>query len=165
MTISASTIARNRTGDGGAGGSPGSGSAAAGGAGGNGAGVWINAAGMSAIDNSTFALNTAGSGGSGSSGGAGGSGGGLALQQGAVGLASLTVAGNSVGMGGSGAGATGTGGGVLAAPTTSVTEQNTLIAANTAPNCAGNLTDAGHDLSFPDLSCPHDVTGSPSLGP
>jgi hypothetical protein len=46
-----------------------------------------------------------------------------------------------------------------------VVEQNTLVASNAPVNCSGPVTDAGNDLSFPEASCPHAVTGNPDLGP
>jgi CSLREA domain-containing protein len=103
-------------------------------------GVAINASGRSAIVNSTFALNTGGA---------------ISVLQGTTSISSSTIAGNS-----------GTSvGGIEVDPSASVSEQNTLVASNAPINCSGPVTDAGSDLSFPEASCPHAVSGNPNLGP
>lgn len=94
-------------------------------------------------------------------------------------LLNATVSGNSAGTGGSGgvggsgspsgapgtAGATGVGGGVAGAAPASVTLQNTLLAANPLGNCAGSVSDGGHNLSFSDHTCPSTFSaGDPKLG-
>ena len=43
-------------------------------------------------------------------------------------------------------------------------EQDSISASNSPGNCADLITDGGHNLSFPDTSCPHAVSGNPKLG-
>ncbi len=123
-------------------------------------------------------------GGTGGAGASGGGGGGIYNAFGPMRLASASVAGNSAGGGGGpGPGGSASTGGTPGAPGsagsaggggslvvevhlgTAVNEQDSLIAAGTPQNCTGPITDGGHDLSFPDLSCPHSVTGDPKLRP
>jgi hypothetical protein len=80
-------------------------------------------------------------------------------------LLQMTVSGNQVGSGGGGpgaAGAVGGGGGINAFG--SATLQNTIVTGNSGGNCLGAVTDAGHNVSFPDTTCPG-VNGDPKLGP
>jgi hypothetical protein len=48
-----------------------------------------------------------------------------------------------------------------------ITLRNSIVASNGLPNCAGTVSDGGHNLRFPasDTSCPADVVGDPLLGP
>ena len=50
-----------------------------------------------------------------------------------------------------------------------LTEHDSLLAGNGAANCAldtnSTLTSLGHNLSYPDSTCAHEVTGNPLLGP
>lgn len=155
-TISATTIATNTTGDGGYGGAGGSGGGV--GAHGGGGGVGGTGGAGAAIDDvlgeltlssATVSANVAGGGGGGGSGG-------------------VTLGGSLTRGQDGGQGAGGSPGGIalaVAIPNTGITEQDALVASNTPRNCAGAITDAGHNLSFPDATCPHAVTGDPQLGP
>ncbi len=130
---------------------------------------------------------TGGTGGTGGSGGDGGDGGGIDIadRDGST-MVSDTVAGNGVGaQGGPGpagpaaGGATGTagapgtngvGGGLLAAATLCIlgqpcytAVQNTIVASDNGGNCSGPVIDDGHNLSFPDATCPG-INGDPKLG-
>ncbi len=146
------------------------------------------------ITNSTFASNSAGVGGAGGAGGPGaakggaGAGGGLggsggalaALPSAPVTLSSVTLAGNSAAAGGAGgsggagksggaggaSGATNSGGGLYDTGS-HLTLADTLLASNADGNCAApSLTNAGHNLSFGDSSCPSAfLNGDPQLGP
>jgi CSLREA domain-containing protein len=117
--------------------------------------------------------------GAGSDGGFNGLGGGVA--SGATSTSTnATISSNTVGASGAGTpgeggkGGAGNGGGASGAPGTtlagapgahlpsgldsfseaSTTLANTILAANGPPNCEGMLLDGGHDISFPDASCP-----------
>lgn len=120
-------------------------------------------------------LTTAGAAGS---GGAGASGGALADESStSATLQSVTLAGNDAGAGGAGgagaggstpggAGAPGAAGGVDDAGFTVATIQNTLLFQNLGGNCAGPITDAGHNLSYGAAGCPSTFAGGyPNLGP
>ena len=165
-----------------------------GGHGGYGAAINTNGIALS-ITNSTFAGSnagaggnggaggaggTAGAGGAGAAGGSGGSGGALAAPSSAmITLSNATLAGNSAGAGGAGgpggpgksvgAGGAGgaTGGGALFYSGSHLTLTSTLLASNAGGNCdAQSLVNAGHNLSFGDLSCPAAfLNGNPQLGP
>ena len=130
-----------------------------------------------------------GAGGQGGDGGAGGSGGAVTVDSstGATVLA-VTAAGNGVGAPGApGPGGTGTngastgtagstglagaGGGVYdeqltcfkGFPCPGAAVRDTIVASDSGGNCAGNVFDGGHDLSFGDTSCPG-ANGDPALG-
>ncbi len=79
-------------------------------------------------------------------------------------LLRATVAGNSE----AGAPSQGTGIEVIG-PTSRLAEHDSLVADNGTTNCAelssGRLSSLGHNLDFPDLTCPHELTGDPRLGP
>lgn len=121
-----------------------------------------------------------GHGGDGGNGGPGGNGGGLDDARGTLTVTSSTIAANASGDGGNfGAGgfgslvlgspgtvgANGTGGGIEVEPAVTLTERDSLVSSNASANCAGAFTDSGHNLSFPDTTCPHAVSGDPKLGP
>jgi hypothetical protein len=53
------------------------------------------------------------------------------------------------------------GGGVATDGATTL--QNTIVASNSGANCSGPITDGGHNLSFPDATCPG-ANGDPVLG-
>ncbi len=127
-----------------------------------------------------FGAGVAGTGGQGGGGGQGGAGGGVYEQQGSLNLASSTIADNEAGGGGNlgsggvgnggdgtdgGLGGSGLGGGLDVEAAGAMSEQDTLAASNSPGNCIGTITDGGHNLSFPDISCPHTVTGDPKLSP
>lgn len=59
------------------------------------------------------------------------------------------------------AGTSGVGGLRSDAPTMTLT--NSIVAGNSPGNCAGNITDGGHDVTFPDASCPG-TNADPVLG-
>ena len=149
-----STVTSNDAGDGGYGGQGGDGALAGhtggqggtGGTGGGGGGIYANA-GPLAVTNVTLSSN-----------GAGGAGG--------PGAAGIPYHGGGPGTIGS-LGSAGTGGSVTVNPSfgATVTEKNTIVSAGTPENCIGTITDGGHNLSFPDISCPHTVTGDPKLSP
>jgi CSLREA domain-containing protein len=42
--------------------------------------------------------------------------------------------------------------------------QNTIVASNSTPSCAGSISDGGHDLSYPDATCPG-MSVDPNLAP
>ncbi len=78
-------------------------------------------------------------------------------------LLRATVAGNSE------AGAPSLGTGIeVVGPTSVLAEHDSLVSDNGTTNCAelssGRLSSQGHNLNFPDLSCPHELTGNPRLG-
>ncbi len=169
MTASTSTIASDMAGNGGFGGSGG-----AGGAGGRGGG--LSAGGdpgsSTSLQNSTIAQDAAGDGGygGGSAGGpgtgaTGGAGGGVFAGGGSLQLSSDTISSDAAGGGGGPIAGTPGQGGAIAVDSASIGEQQTLVAAGSPQNCAGPVTDGGDDLSFPDTTCPHEVTGDPLLGP
>jgi CSLREA domain-containing protein len=111
---------------------------------GSGGGIWSQATATASLVNSTVVLNTASE-----------NGGGIAILQGTMNIASSTIAGNSAQAGG----------GIMVDPAAGASEQDALVASNAPSNCAGAVSDFGHDLSFPEASCPHAVTGDPRLGP
>jgi CSLREA domain-containing protein len=190
FTITQSTVSANVTGIGGTGGGGGlggngtQGAGGQGGGGGTGGGVLVGYTQPSSsfsLTNSTIASNTAGHGGNGGvpngGGGFGGDGGGLWLSDAGT-IVYDTITQNHAGsggfLGGGGAQARDGGGGGLwiqsSQPTASAA--NTLFASNTtgggAQNCAssppGSVADGGHNLSFPDSTCPGS-NGDPALGP
>ena len=110
-------------------------------AGGGGGGVWVAGAGTSTILQATIASNLAGAGGAGGPATPGG--GGAGATPGASGTASSGFPGGpgTAGAAGSGAGA-------------SATVQNSIVASNSVPGCAGTVTDGGHDIAFADAPCP-----------
>jgi hypothetical protein len=62
-------------------------------------------------------------------------------------------------------GSTGTAGAGGAAVTARpLTLQNSIVTANAAPSCVGTVTDGGHNIAFPDATCPG-VNAAPKLGP
>jgi CSLREA domain-containing protein len=165
-TLTNLTVSANRSGSGGAGG-PGSGG-----------------------DGGASPAGTGGAGGAGfgGAGGAGGSGGGLRLGGTTSPLVQVTVAGNSAlagsaggeaggGHGGNGggadganaagtaggAGAQGSPGGIVNAAGT-LTLTNSVVAGNSPVNCLGTIGDGGHNVGFPEASCPGLAT-DPHLGP
>jgi hypothetical protein len=156
-TISATntTLTGNGAGIGGAGGSAaggngggapdsggkgGNGSGGSGGRGGEGGAVWLAGAGSSTILHATIASNR--DGGAGVGGAATGGNGGHGATAGTPGTASSGSPGTP-GIGG----ATSTG-------AADVTLQNSIVASNSIPACAGTLTDGGHNIAFADPGCP-----------
>jgi hypothetical protein len=164
------------------------GSSGPGGVGSSGGGIWSDGGSLS-VANSTLYNNSAGGGGAGGTGtyilnppgaggngGGGGNGGAIAIMNGASSLLNATVDSNDTGSGGSGGspggsnGADGLGGGIYVQSATSADDmllQNTIVAASAfGANCAGSsssaITDAGHDLSFPDNTCPG-INADPKL--
>jgi CSLREA domain-containing protein len=127
-----------------------------------------------------FGGGVSGAGGTGGDGGTGGSGGGIyEAQPGSITVSSATVAdnvaggGGNLGPGGDGNGSSGidgilgdpgSGGGLGVEPAATLSEQDSISASNSPGNCAGLIVDGGHNLSFPDTSCPHAVSGDPKLG-
>lgn len=190
LTITQSTVSANITGIGGTGGGGGFGGGGSqggggrGGGGGTGGGVlagYTQPSSPFSLTNSTIASNTAGHGGNGGvpsgGGGLGGDGGGVWLSDAGT-IVYATIAQNHTGsggfLGGGGAQARDGGGGGLwiqsSQPTASAA--NTVFASNTIPggaqNCGsnppGSVADGGHNLSFPDATCPG-ISGDPALGP
>jgi CSLREA domain-containing protein len=169
-TITNSTISGNVTGAGGNGGSGtggnggqagvlisngsgGNGTGADGGPGGSGAGLVVaNSGVVGTIRHDTITLNGLGGGGNG--------GGGTAGQPGSGGL------GGSAGTAAPGAaGSAGAGGGVQGgAPAASPTLSNSIVSGNDEPSCSEVVHDGGHNLVFPDASCPG-TTADPLLAP
>jgi CSLREA domain-containing protein len=166
------------------------------GAGGSSGGAIATNGGTVTITNSTLSGNFSGPGGAGGNGGSdpidspqpvggnsgnGSAGGGVFARGGAtMTLTNVTVAGNHVsgpgtpgspGNPGAQAGSPGNpafGGGVddSAASPATVTLANTLLASNELGNCAGAVTDGGHNLSFGLSQCPQAfLSGDPKLGP
>ncbi|MEA2451165.1 MAG: hypothetical protein QOG63_3097 [Thermoleophilaceae bacterium] len=147
ITVTNSTYASNATGSGGRGG------AANGGANGTG-----SSPGMQGL-------------GTGGNGGAGGSGG--AVRSGNPAIVHSTLAGNSAALGGQGGTATGRAGsangtagaaGSTGALAGGGSIQNTIVAGNLPTNCAPGVGDGGHNISFPETSCPG-ANSDPLLGP
>ena len=188
--VTGSTVFSNVAGAGGSGGGGGfgsfggPGSGGPGGLGSSGGGIWSDGGSLSAT-NSTLYSNGAGGGGeggagapggAGGAGGAGGDGGAVGVTNGASSLLNVTVDGNQAGSGASGgssggsSGLDGLGGGISVQSTTSGDDmvlRNTIVAESSrGANCAGSgssaITDAGHDLSFPDTTCPG-INGDPKL--
>lgn len=181
LWLTGSTISDNRAGAGAAGGQGGVGGQTpgmqgAGGSGGSGGAIASDHASLGAV-NSTLAGNLAGAGGAGgSSGGAGGNGGAIAVMSSRSALRNLTVADNAVGTGGAATvsaappGPGGRGGGLFVRSASRADDmrlQNTIVALNRGSGCARSsataITNAGHDLSYGDQSCPG-VRGNPRLG-
>jgi CSLREA domain-containing protein len=190
IVVSRSTLFSNVAGYGGSGGvgAPGSGvrgRPGPGGAGGLGsAGGGISSDGSLSATNSTLYNNSAGGGGAGGtgpygrgpggSGGNGGDGGAIAVANGASSLLNVTVDGNQGSSGGGSTGGSsgveGLGGGIYVQSAISSNDmvlQNTIVAqsargANCAASSALAITDAGHNLSFPDTTCPG-INGDPKL--
>ncbi len=121
-------------------------------------------------------------GGNGGNAGNGSAGGGVFATGGAtVTLLNVTVDGNDVGAAGtpglpgpgeSGPGMNGApgqpafGGGVYAATTPAMKLTDTLLGTNHLGNCAGQVNDAGHNLTFGTAGCPATfLVGDPKLGP
>lgn len=181
-SISDTTIDANAAGSGPAGNS----TDTTGGTGGDGGGI-AGTAGTVTVTNSTVEGNSAGaggqgynnSGGAGGGGGTGGDGGGVFIDA-TLTATNSTVAGNVPGPGGQGGtgssppsnnGAQGTGGSGGGVDRSSGGSQNpatlvnTLLASNSAGNCAGTVTDGHHDLSFNGTGCPATfASGDPHLG-
>jgi hypothetical protein len=153
VNVSGSLLAGDVAGNGGAGGS---GTNISGDGGSGGPGGAIYAGGAASIVNSTLALSAtgtgAGAGGSGALGmpGPGGSGGAVF----AVATLTLnhdTIARNATGLGWASVAPAGVGAVRALGPATLA---NSIVAANSGGNCAGPIADGGHDISFPDPSCP-----------
>jgi CSLREA domain-containing protein len=192
VVVTRSTVSSNVAGSGGSGGGGGSGSGlrggpgsgGPGGAGSSGGGIWSDGGSLSAT-NSTLYGNAGGGGGAGGAGaysaghggngGDGGNGGAIAVTSGASSLLNVTVDSDQAGSGASGgstggsSGTDGVGGGIYVQSATSggdMVLQNTIVAASSrGTNCAGSsssITDAGHNLSFPDTTCPG-INGDPKL--
>ncbi len=192
VVVTRSTISSNLAGSGGNGGGGGYGEGlrgrpgpgGPGGLGSSGGGIWSDGGSLSAT-NSTLYSNGAGGGGqggagayggAGGAGGDGGDGGAIGVTNGASSLLNVTVDANQAGSGASGgptggsSGVDGLGGGLYVQSATSGDDmvlQNTIVAASSrGANCAGSsssaITDAGHDLSFPDTTCPG-INGDPKL--
>ena len=123
-----------------------------------------------------------GAGGRGGDGGGGGNGGGFVALNGASTLTAVTISGNAAGSGGrAGAGgggqtfglpgtdgSDGDGGSIDVSTldsTPAVAERASIVANGSPGNCAGPVADAGHDLSYPDISCPHAINKLPRLRP
>src|SRR5947209_958568 len=64
------------------------------------------------------------------------------------------------------AGSAGSGGSIVVQSHlgTAINERDSLVSAGVPGNCIGAITDGGHDLSFPDISCPHAIAVDPKLG-
>jgi CSLREA domain-containing protein len=158
-SLSNTTISGNSSGDGGDGGPSGS-------QGGSGGGVAIFN-GSASLLNTTIADNTTGNAGSSSTmiEGPAGWGGGIALVDASMTLLHATVAGNRIG-----SGISPLGGGLfvvgLADPTATLT--NSIVSGNSPRNCdfsgEGRILDGGHNISFPEASCPG-ATADPHLSP
>ena len=107
----------------------------------SGGGIYNNTSGTLTVSNSTFAGNQGNN-----------SGGGIA-NLGTLTVSNSTFAGNRAGHGG----------GVYNGGT--ATLKNTIVANSPAGgNCAGTIADGGHNLSYPDGTCPG-IHGDPVLGP
>lgn len=157
-SLSNTTISGNSSGDGGDGGPSGS-------QGGSGGGVAVFN-GSASLLNTTIADNTTGNAGSSSTmtQGLPGSGGGIALVDASMILVHATVAGNRTG-----SGISPLGGGLFVIgfgdPTATLT--NSIVSGNSPRNCDfsgdGKIVDGGHDISFPEASCPG-ANSDPLLG-
>ena len=150
----------------------------------------IVGSGTATVSASTVTANAAGSGGRGGDGGAGpatseGGGGGTAgeaaivsdVDSFAVTLSHMTVSDNAVGSpaqgGGAGAGTVATAGADGGAAMTGgiwdfgigshAALAASIVSGNAVAECAGTVTNAGFDVSFPDASCPG-VNADPKLG-
>jgi|GEM_PF-2332619 len=201
LTVTGSTIAANHAGAGGAGSDGQQADPVNGGAGGNGGNGGLGGFGGGiesdtpiTATNDTIYANTAGNAGKGGAGGAevnglepngiggnGGNGGGVGGISSYGGtLLNLTIAANAAGAGGSAgtspdqhgtAGADGDGGGVSSSSFNPTTIRNTLLYKNQRGDCAGTISDGGHNLVFAlpsggSSSCDvsHFVTADPVLG-
>jgi hypothetical protein len=178
LSLSSSTLSANTAGDGGPGGIGNSG--AAGGLGGQGGGLFDAASTSQTIVNDTIAGNASGYGGSGGDAGVGfdaggngnngGSGGGIVSAGAPLQILDTTVARNLLGGGGAGGAGTpggsggdaGNGGAVSASG--SAAAQNSIFSHNAGVGCLGTVLDNGHNLSFPDATCPG-AHADPGLGP
>jgi hypothetical protein len=126
-----------------------------------------------------------GGGGGGGNGGTGGYGGAIRVTNGTSSLLNATVANSHAGSGGAAglggfagslgldgsAGSAGAAGGLYVQASTgsqSMTLSNTIIASNSPDNCnpttGFGFTDGGHNLSYPDTTCPNAVGADPKLG-
>jgi CSLREA domain-containing protein len=150
----------------------------------------LGGSGTATVSASTVTANAAGSGGGGGDGGAGpatseGGGGGTAgeaaivtdVDTSAVTLSHMTVSANAVGSpaegGGAGTGTVataGAGGGAAMAGGiwdfgigTHAALAASIVSGNAVAECAGTVTNAGFDVSFPDASCPG-INTDPRLG-
>jgi hypothetical protein len=176
LSVSRSTLSTNLAGTGGTGGAGNTGGL--GGAGGQGGGLFDAATTSQTIANDTIASNASGAGGAGGAsidsvpggvGNDGGSGGGVVSAGAQLQIVHSTVAGNVPGAGGAGgagspagpAGGPGGGGGVAAYG--SAAARNTIFSHNGGSGCLGAVTDDGHNLSFPDATCPG-TNADPKLG-
>jgi CSLREA domain-containing protein len=173
LTLTGSTISGNLAGTGGHGSVNPVGSFAPAGVGGDGGGLFDAATTNQTIVNDTIAKNSAGTGGAGAitsapepggPGADGGGGGGVVSGYSQLQIVQTTIASNQPGTGGEGgsggsgpgpAGFAGSGGGISAYGSAAM--QNSLLASNTGGNCLGVVVDHGHNLSFPDASCPGTV--------
>jgi hypothetical protein len=168
LEIVDSTIAGNRTGNGGS-------ARDTPGASGRGGGLAFESGQPLSVTNTTIAGNATGAGGDallGLSAGAGsgpGAGAYLGSSQPML-FKNVTIAGNQTGDGGTGSsnGGRGNGGGLhAAAGGGTVTLTGTILGANGPANCStvggGMLADGGHNISFPESSCPGTVA-DPRLG-
>ena len=192
VVVVRSTISSNVAGDGGTGGpgAPGSGirgqpgSGGAGGLGSSGGGISSNGGSLTVTNTTLYGDGAGGGGGGGATansgpgapGGDGGDGGAIGVTNGVSRLLNATVNANQAGTGGTGgatggsSGIDGVGGGLYVQSPTSGDDmvlQNTIVAGSSrGANCAGSsasaITDAGHDLSFPDTTCPG-INGDPKL--
>ena len=114
-------------------------------------------------------------------GGNGSSGGGVRTVGNNTTVSHATITGNTVGAAGFGGSASGGGGGGMALPGTAgsqgpgaagaggalasvnpATLANSIAASNAPPTCSGTVTDGGHNIVFPDATCPG-VSANPQL--
>jgi CSLREA domain-containing protein len=163
VVVTASTISSNAAGSGGGGGAGGHGSSGPGSGGpgglGSAGGAISSDGGSLSVTNSTLYSNSAGRGGG--PDGNGGDGGAVDVTNGASSLLDVTADRNQAGAGVGGY-PDGLGGGIYVQSANSgenMIVQNTIVAASRrGGNCAGSspqtITDGGHDLSFPDTTCP-----------
>jgi CSLREA domain-containing protein len=169
LTLTGSTISGNVAGTGGQGATDPVGGVANPGVGGDGGGLFDAAATNQTIVNDTIFNNNAGTGGTGADGGnafpggiggGGGGGGGVVSGFSQLQIVQTTIASNHGGAGGAAGsglspgqpGSPGFGGGISAYG--SAATQNSLVISNTGGNCLGVVVDKGHNISFPDASCP-----------
>ena len=167
LSITGSTIAANKTGagaDGGAGGLGGggagttNGSTGTGGNGGNGGG--IDSSASLTASNSTFTANATGGGGTGSAATSGGAGGGVNQTMSGATLTQTTIDANNTQ--GAGGGLDGSAGGTLFVGGSIVASN---VSAAASGNCAGSVSDQGHNLTFGDFTCPAGfLNANPKLG-
>lgn len=112
-----------------------------GGGGGDGGGVWLAGPGSTTILHGTIASNLAGGAGAGAAATRGE--GGAGATPGAPGTAKASAP-----------GAPGNGGATGSAAGGGTTLQNSIVASNSTPGCAGTVTDGGHDIALADPTCP-----------